>query len=389
MILGDKLLRTRICACTFYCIAGLVFASWASRIPDVKQMLSLSDGDLGLALLAIPVGQLTMMAFSGYLVTEFGSRITLYISTLAYILVLNCIPFISAMNGLVCNLFFFGAAANLLNIALNTQACAIEDEYKKNIMSSFHGVWSLGGVIGGLIGMYFARTDFSISTHYLFVALIGIGLSSLCHTYLLSDKAVGDNFQNGKNFSISNLNKTIFLLGFIAFGGMFCEGTLFDWSSVYFATVVRPDDNLIRLGYVAGLGTMTIGRFCADRLVYRFHASTVLRVSGIIITVGLSLATLFPDIVTATAGFMLVGIGISSIVPICYSIAGHQEKIPAGIAITAVSSISFIGFMIGPPVIGFISEWINLRIALAMASLLGFMIVTLSAKLQPQPRVAA
>ena len=151
-------------------------------------------------------------------------------------------------------------------------------------------------------------------------------------------------------------------------------GTVYDWSGVYFSTVVKPDDAFIRAGYVAGMGAMTLGRFLADGFVTKYGASKVLKMCGLLILGGLLLAVIFPYLITATLGFLLVGFGISSSVPICYSIAGKLGTIKASIAITIVSSISFFGFLIGPPVIGWLSEATNLRVALGMAACLGLMI---------------
>lgn len=168
----------------------------------------------------------------------------------------------------------------------------------------------------------------------------------------------------------------------IGFAGMFSEGTLFDWSSVYFTTEVPIDASRARLGYIAGMAAMTTGRFLADRFVTRYGAPSVLRVAGSMISVGLLLAVLLPTPLLATLGFILVGFGICSIVPTCYSLAGRLESVESGIAITLVSSVSFIGFLIGPPLIGLLSELTSLRIALGLASLFGFLIILLSSRLR-------
>ncbi|WP_418383169.1 MFS transporter [Alistipes finegoldii] len=378
MMTKNGLYRTRTAISAFYFTAGLIFASWATRIPDIKQQLGLSDGDLGTVLFAIPAGQLTMMALSGYLVTRFGSRITLMLSTTAYAIILMLIPFSYNFGTLFIALFLFGTAANMVNIALNTQACALEGIYGRNIMSSFHGLWSLGGLFGGIAGVLFVRLGCSIPVHYAGVILICFCLVAIGGRHLIAGESRTQSKSEIGGISFSKLDRGIILLGLIGFGGMFCEGTLFDWSGVYFATVVRPDESLVRAGYIAGMGAMTLGRFFADGLVTRYQASTVLKLSGLSITSGLLLAVLFPHLLAATLGFLLVGVGISSIVPICYSMAGRQKNIPASIAITVVSSVSFIGFMIGPPLIGLLSEVSNLRIALGAASLFGLFVVLLS-----------
>lgn len=375
----DRNLRiTRISICLFYFVTGLTFASWASRIPDIRQNLSLSDGDLGLVLFAIPLGQLLMMAVSGFLVNRYGSRITLIISTIAYVMVLNLIPFTKSFAGFFAVLVAFGISANLQNIAANTQACFLENIYGRTIMPSFHGVWSLGGLSGGILGAVFAQTNMPIAAHFLAVMAMSLIVIAYAGIHLLKEDSSEETARTKPRFSLSDIDKSIMLLGVIAFCGMCCEGTLYDWSNVYFATVVKPDESLVRLGYIAGFAMMTIGRFTAGRFLKYFSESAVLKVSGSLIAIGLLATVSFPYLVPATIGFMFVGTGISSIIPICYSLAGRQNKIPTGIAITVVSSVSFIGFMIGPPVIGLISDMTNLRVALGLTSILGLAVSMLS-----------
>ena len=316
----SDLLRKRIAVAAYYFVPGVVFASWASRIPDVKQMLHLTNGQLGSVLFAIPIGQLLMMAFSGVLVSKFGSKKMILLAEVLYALVLFSIGSSSTVFQLILSLVAFGMMANLMNIATNTQACLVEKMYGRNIMSSFHGLWSLGGFSGGIIGAVFANTLLPIEAH------------------------------------------------------------VYDWSGVYFSSVVKPDEAFIRAGYVAGMGAMTLGRFLADGFVTKYGPARVLKVCGGLIVGGLWLAAALPYLIPATFGFLLVGFGISSSVPICYSIAGKLGTIKASIAITIVSSISFFGFLVGPPVIGWLAEATGLRIAISIAACLGLMIAFVATK---------
>lgn len=368
--------QTRIAIAANYFVAGLIFASWASRIPDIARSLRLDDGTLGAALFAIPVGQMAMMAVSGYLTGRCGSGRMLVAGITAYAAVLNLIPAASGFLGLFGVLVLFGASANLVNIALNTQACDAETLYGRNIMASFHGIWSLGGLTGGMVGMAFAHCSDDITAHFLTVGILGIATVAVSAGRFAADRK---NEATGKHRPLlSKIDKALIFLGIMGFAGMFCEGTLFDWSGVYFATVVRPSDGLIRLGYVTGMGMMTLGRFIADGLTTRYGTDAVLKTSGCCIAVGLLMLSVFPSLIPATLGFMLVGMGISSIVPICYSLAGHHGKFTASTAITIVSSVSFLGFMIGPPLIGFIAQASNLRIALGSASTFGLLVAIIA-----------
>ena len=153
---------------------------------------------------------------------------------------------------------------------------------------------------------------------------------------------------------------------------MAAEGTMFDWSGIYFQKVVQAPPSLVTLGYSAFMGTMALGRFLGDGLVLRFGRKEILQASGVIIAAGLLLAVFFPSIVTATIGFLMVGFGVSSVVPIVYSQAGKSEKMSPGMALAAVSSIGFFGFFIGPPLIGFIAEAFGLQWSFGIIAILGF-----------------
>ena len=373
--LGD-LARKRVAVAAYYFVPGVVFASWASRIPDVKQMLHLSNGQLGTVLFAIPIGQLLMMAFSGVLVSKFGSKKMLVLSEVLYALVLFCI----GSSTTVFHLIAFGMMANLMNIATNTQACLVEKMYGRNIMSSFHGLWSLGGFSGGIIGAVFANTLLPIEVHFGTVLVMSLLIITIGFRYLIDDATAKAEEEDVPKFSFKTIDPILFLLGLMGFAGMFCEGTVYDWSSVYFSSVVKPDEAFIRAGYVAGMGAMTLGRFLADGFVTKYGPARVLKVCGALILGGLWLAAALPYLIPATLGFLLVGFGISSSVPICYSIAGKLGTIKASIAITIVSSLSFFGFLVGPPVIGWLAEVSGLRMAISIAACLGLMIAFVATK---------
>ncbi len=378
----SDLARKRVAVAAYYFVPGLVFASWASRIPDVKLLLHLNNGQLGSILLAIPMGQLLMMGFSGVLVSKLGCKKMLVVAEVFYAAVLLAMGCSSTVFHLTLSLVGFGMMANLMNIATNTQACLVEKLYGRNIMSSFHGLWSLGGFAGGIVGAVFANTVLPIEAHFGTVLALSLLILAAGFHFLVNDEQARAEEEDVPKFSFRTIDPVLFLLGLMGFAGMFCEGTVYDWSGVYFTSVVKPDEVFIRAGYVAGMGAMTLGRFLADGFVTRYGAAKVLKVCGLLILCGLLLATLLPYLVTATLGFLLVGFGISSSVPICYSIAGKLGTVKASIAITIVSSISFFGFLVGPPVIGWLAEAFNLRVALSIASLLGLIIAILSRRVK-------
>ena len=370
----------RIGVSTFYFIQGLSFATWASRIPDIKDALHLSDGALGSILFALPLGQLAAMALSGFLVSRFGSRRILSIAACLYPAVLLLLGSVTAAWQLVLALLFFGICGNLSNISLNTQGVGVERLYRRSIMASFHGVWSMAGFAGGVISTYMVAKHIPPFTHFCIIYAIAFLLMLFARKFMLPRDAHSGEKEKKKVFV--KPDRYIVTLGIIAFACMICEGTMFDWSGIYFEKIVQAPKDMTRLGYVAFMFTMTAGRFTADYLVTRFGVHRILRMSGLFIITGMMLAILFPYVSTATLGFLIVGIGTSSVVPMAYSLAGRSKKMLPGVALASVSSIGFLGFLIGPPIIGFISELSNLRVSFALIAVLGLGTTIMSGRIR-------
>jgi MFS family permease len=371
--------RIRLGISLFYFTMGLSFASWASRIPDIKTSLDLSEGELGTILLALPLGQLTAMPFSGRLVTKYGSKVVLIIAVLCYIFNLTNLGLATQSWQLAIGLYLFGVAGNFCNISLNTQGVYAEKMYKKTIMSSFHGVWSLAGFSGALIGFVMMAFDLSPHTHFILVAIFGLLLIVFNYKYLI--KASGKVELNKKSF-FSKPEKSLVWLGVIGFCCMASEGIMFDWSGVYFKEIVKAPGALVILGYTSFMIMMATGRFFGDRFIRVHGAKKILQLAGILISTGLLTAVFFPFLIPSTLGFMLVGIGVSTVIPTLYSIAGKNTKVSPGIALTTVASVSFLGFLMGPPLIGYIAELSSLQYSFALIGIFGFVITILVSKLK-------
>jgi fucose permease len=257
--------------------------------------------------------------------------------------------------------------ANLVNIAMNTQAVGVESMYGRSIMASFHGLWSLAGFCGAAIGNFFVGDDISTLLHFILIALAAIIMVLVSYRNTLPD--------NGYKQSSAPLfvkpDKAVLLLGFIAFCSMVCEGAMADWSGVYFQNVIHSPAAYKTLGYVAFAGTMATGRFAGDKLITKFGVKRILQFSGVLISSGLLIVILLPYLSSAIAGCLLVGFGASCVVPMVYAIAGKSKTMSPGLALAAVSTISFVGFLIGPPLIGFVAQLTGLKISFAIIAVLG------------------
>lgn len=357
----------RIAVGAFFFVAGLSFATWASRIPDIKEKLQLSDAGLGVVLFALPVGQILSLPISAALISKLGSKVVVIATALLYPLTLVLLAMAAATWQLVFALFLFGFWANSMNIAMNTQAVGVEKFYGRSIMASFHGLWSLAGFTGAVIAGFFVSKGITPMVHFSIVCVAAAMLVFASYKYTLTDNK--DNASSQPLFS--KPDKYILLLGLIAFCCMLCEGAMADWSGVYFKKVVEAPAAYTTIGYVAFTATMATGRFVGDWLVTKYGVTRMLQLSGITIAAGLMIAVAMPTLIAATTGFLLVGFGVSSVVPIVYGLAAKSTKMSASAALAAVSTISFLGFLIGPPVIGFIAELSSLRFSFGIIAVLG------------------
>jgi MFS family permease len=377
---ASYLIRIRWAVSMFYFGMGLCFATWASRIPDIKSALHLSEGDLGTLLFAVPLGQLTMMSFSGKLVTRFGSHRILPVCIMLYAFSLTNLGLVQSAWQLGLALFIFGICANLTNISVNTQGVYTEGLFKRNIMSSFHGMWSLAGFTGALVGLGMLALELNTYTHFLIVAAIVGILVAFNFKFLIKAKEKMVTVEKKKGFR--KPDGSLVMLGVIGFCCMASEGVMFDWSGVYFKDIVKAPGPLVILGYASFMIMMASGRFFGDRLIQKFGRKTVMQISGCMISTGLFTAVFFPYIIPATIAFMFVGLGVSTIIPTLYSIAGKHPTIPTGEALTAVSSVSFFGFLMGPPIIGYIAEVSTLRFSFAFIGIFGFFIAFMVSRIK-------
>lgn len=370
--------KMRIAVSAFYFCMGFSFASWASRIPDIKSKLQLNEAQLGTVLLCLPVGQLLMMPFSGRLVTKYGSKKILSFAIILYTLELTNIGWASEMWQLGLALFIFGIVGNMSNISVNTQGVLAQNMYGRPIMTTFHGIWSLSGFTGALVGLLMVNLEVPPRPHFFIVASLVLITVFLAWKYLIP----GSSTPAGNNKLFSKPEGVLVKLGIIAFCSMAAEGAMFDWSGVYFREVVKAPASMVILGYTSFMIMMTAGRFMGDQLIAKIGRKKTLQVSGILVFTGLTISVLFPWVVTAAIGFMIVGLGASSVIPTIYSTAASASKKSPGMALAGVSSIGFLGFLFGPPLIGYIAQLFSLRTSFGVVAVFGLLITVMVTKLK-------
>jgi MFS family permease len=371
--------RIRLAVTLFYFAQGICFSSWASRIPDIKASLHLSEGQLGTVLLSLPVGQLLTMPFSGRLVTRFGSRKVMRIMAAAYAIQLTNIALATEVWQLILGLFVFGICGNMSNIAVNTQGVLAEKIYQRSIMASFHGAWSAAGFAGALLGLLMGSLSVAPYPHFWLAACIAISINLLFNRGLVQG---GQQEKKESQPLFVKPNPVLIQLGIIGFCSMASEGAMFDWSGVYFKEVIQTRTALVPLGYACFMVMMAAGRFVGDKLILLIGGVRMMQICGTMISAGLLLSVLFPYLAAAIPGFMMVGFGVSIMIPSVYSAAGNVAGISPGRALAFTSGISYFGFLIGPPLIGYIAEISSLRYSYAVIAMFGVCITMMVSRMK-------
>lgn len=369
----------RIAVGALFFLLGLCFASWASRIPSVQQRMGISEAGLGGVLLAIPLGQMISLPLAGWLVAKEGSRKVVLGGVLLYAAALLGLGWATNLYQLLPCLVLFGVGGNLTNISVNTQAVGVERLYpEKPIMASFHGLWSLAGFTGAAVGTFMIGRAVPTGLHFLLIAVfIVVGMAVSAGSVVREDHGVDPDQP-----IFVRPDKSLLGLGLIAFCALICEGAMFDWSGVYFKKVLLVEKGWVGAGYTAFMSTMALGRFGADWLAGRLGPKRVIQLSGLLTATGLMIAVLVPTLVAGLLGFLLVGFGTSAVVPLVYSAAGRSKVMSAGMALAAVSSIGFFGFLLGPPVIGLVAGATNLRVSFALIAFMGLCVSAVATRVR-------
>ncbi|MEI5985471.1 MFS transporter [Sphingobacterium sp. PU5-4] len=371
--------RIRLAVSLFYFGQGLGFATWASRIPTIKTALGLSEAQLGTLLLMIPIGQLLTLPLAGFLTNRYGSHRLLPWSSAFYALLLIIIGFSPNIWMLGASLFFFGVMGNMCNISVNTQGVLAEELYERPIMSSFHGAWSLAGFTGALIGILSMNLEWTSIQQFVGICVLLLVNVLLNRNFLIPEIKKEEEKKEKSKFKPDGL---IIQLGIIGFFSMATEGAMFEWSGVYFSEVVKAPEKLIILGFGSFMVMMALGRFIGDAVIAKIGRQRTLQISGILMFFGMLVSVIFPNLYVCTLAFMLVGLGVACNVPTVYSVTGKHKTIPAGVALAMVSSISFLGFLMAPPLIGYIAELFNLRYSFALFSLFGLLMFIMCSRLK-------
>lgn len=364
---SGKISQSRQAVIAAFFINGALLATWVSRIPAIQTKLGLSEGSLGLLLLGISVGVLTALSLAGSLIARFGSRSVTIVGAVVMCVSLPLLTLIPSAIALWGALFIFGGAMSIMDVAMNEQAVWVEREEKRPLMSSFHAAFSIGTLTGALIGSGMASISaLTPFMHFTIVSVVFGSIMLFLSSHLLRVKQESSE----KKAVFSFPKRALWPLGAVAFSCAIAEGAMADWSAVYLSQVLNTNASFAALGFAAFSLTMTIGRLLGDRLSLRWSPAIIVRVGGLIATLGFVVAIAAQEPIIVLIGFAAIGLGLANIIPLSFSAAGNYPGISTGVGIAGVATIGYAGFLAGPPIIGLIAELTSLRIALLIVTVL-------------------
>lgn len=348
-------------------------AGWAPLVPFAKQRVGVEDGAFGMLLLCLGLGSILAMPLTGMLASRYGCRRIIVIATLILAAAVPLLALADTVPTLALSLALFGASVGTLDVAINIQAVMVEKDSGRSMMSGFHGLFSVGGIFGaGGVSL-----------------LLAMGLSPLGATFIISAMLVillalswkgllpyGNRDEAGTPAFVVPRGIVLFigLLCFLVFLG---EGAVLDWSAIFLIGAHGMPDTQAGFGYTLFAIAMAFGRLFGDRLVQAMGGVRIVVVGGVLGALGFALAVFAPTQILALAGFLLVGLGASNIVPVFFTAAGEQKHMPPSLAIAAITTMGYAGILVGPAAIGFVGQYWSLSAGfLLIAAGLAFIAVT-------------
>lgn len=347
-----------------FLVHGLVVATWVSRIPAVQSALHISNGVLGLTLLSSAVGAVTTIPITGWLITRHGSRKVAAATSIAFCCALVVLAIAFNAVTLSLALFFFGAVAAGMDVSMNAHGVEVEKELGAPTMSRFHGMFSLGGMVGAGIGGWVAAHGIAPFSHFGASAAINLALALLAWPAMLDTHDAG--VTSGHRLPLSRIPRVLLALSAIAFCILLSEGAMADWTAVYMRQVLSAGPGIAAQGYAVFSAAMACFRFLGDFITARLGPLLTVRTGSLVAAAGLSWALSVHSPNWALPGFAAAGAGFSVIIPLVFGSGGRVPSINPGAGIATVTGIGYVGFIIGPPAIGFASQLFTLRYALGV-----------------------
>jgi MFS family permease len=357
-------LSARAATMALFFVNGATFATWGIHIPTVKARFGLSEASLSLAMFMVAAGAIVAMKFAGRWAARVGTRRASVLGGIAFGIVTALIMLMPSYPALLAVLLLFGITNAGFDVAMNAQAATVEANHHKPIISSLHGMFSLGGMTGAAVGGVLLEWGVPPAVHCGGMALVTMATALCAGPFMLPDHVHAEGEP-----AHPTTGRTLFVLGLLAFFGLVGEGAMYDWTTVYMREIAQSPEAIASAGYAAFSGGMALARFGGDFARGRWGNMRVLGASGGLATGGILLALLWPAPAAALAGFALMGVGAANMVPIFFITASRLPGVPAAEGIAAVARFAYVGLLIGPVIIGLIAHRSDLRWGLSVVAL--------------------
>lgn len=376
-LLSTQRLATRL---SFFSL-GFATAAWAPLIPFAQQRLNLNHADFGLLLLCMGIGSMIAMPATGALVKRWGCRPLIALALMLLMVLLPSLTMWSSIVTMAVALFIFGSAAGCLGVAINLQAVVVEKHSVRALMSSFHGMCSLGGLTGAMLVTALLAVGLSPLMSTLSVVMIllvigGIAIPSCLTSFEQDEKPHEDTTQAPKK--LYRPDGIILLIGMMCFIAFLSEGAAMDWGGIYLTSKYQLNPAFAGLAYTFFALSMTTGRFAGHILLKQWGEKNIVTYSAIGAAIGMAVIVTAPVWQVVVLGYALLGLGCSNIVPVMFSRVGRQNNMPKAAALSLVSTIAYTGSLSGPALIGLIGEWTGLSTVLTGVAVLLFIIALLN-----------
>ena len=376
--MAPELKRARLGVTLAFIVNGFTAGTFVARIPDIKEILAISDGVLGLSLLFVSIGVFVGLGPAGRNSARYGSRPVILWGTLGIVISLPIVGWLPSLGFAWFGLFIFGFALATQDVSMNAHAVVIEQRAGRRLMSTFHAMFSVGTLFGGILGGIFSQLSVTPLYQGYFLALLYLLVLFFIRSLILP--ASVDQHPVTKNKG--ERSPVIFwIFGVFGLFAALSEGAAGDWGGVLARDAFAATPFVSTLPYIVYTLAMVIGRLSGDFLAHKFGASKVIAAGGILSSVSLTLGLIVGGIPALMISWFLLGIGLSVVIPLMFSAAGtlantkYQGVISPAQAIARVSGVSYFGFVIGPPVIGFLADLFELRWALFFLVALCFSLI--------------
>ncbi|WP_049568559.1 MFS transporter, partial [Streptomyces sp. SBT349] len=387
--------KARVAVATLFFTNGFVFANVVPRYPEIKADLDLSNAALGTAIAAMPLGALVVGLLASPLIKRFGSAWTAVVSLA--LMGVNVV-FVGTAPGfaLLCAaLFAAGSLDAITDVSMNAHGLRVQRVYGRSILNSFHGLWSVGAVLGGLAGAAAAQAEIPLGTHLAVAGALTVVAAAVASRSLLpgADDAERERPESGDATAARGglhwpVLKLLAVLGLLAGAAAAVEDSGASWGSVYLRDELAANAVVGGLGFASLQGMQTVGRLLGDRVVHRLGERTTSRLGGLLVVTGMGSALVWPSVPSTVVGFGLAGLGIATLIPAAFHAADEIPGLWPGAGITITAFLLRIGFLISPPVVGLVADASSIRLGLVVVPLAGLVILLTSGILEGRPAPA-